>query len=120
ASAGGGVLWRPQPFLPGKRFPAADASVYGQFGMNLKDPTAAEEMRRRVPTTYRWLCGVRDGTHAASTGPLALTDALRPLLDLIDRTFVPLMAQNEAAYAAARAAGEKRFNERAFDRGRTL
>jgi len=114
-----GVLTR-QPFLLGARFTVADASVYGQFGMNLKDPTAAEEMRRRVPTTYRWLCGVRDGTHAASTGPLALNDALRPLLDLIDRTFVPLMAQNEAAYDAARAAGEKRFNERAFDRGRAL
>jgi glutathione S-transferase len=114
-----GVLTR-QPFLLGARFTIADASVYGQFGMNLKDPTAAEEMRRRVPTTYRWLCGVRDGTHAASTGPLALNDALRPLLDLIDRTFVPLMAQNEAAYDAACAAGEKQFNERAFDRGRAL
>jgi hypothetical protein len=41
---------------------------------------------------------VRDGAHSREHGPLALNDALRPLLDLIDRTFVPLMAQNEAAY----------------------
>lgn len=114
-----GVLAR-QPFLLGPRFTVADASVYGQLGMNLKDPTAAEEMRRRAPITYRWLCAVRDGGHAAGAGPLALADALRPLLELIDHTFVPLMAQNEAAYEAARAAGETRFNEPAFDRGRTL
>jgi glutathione S-transferase len=113
------VLTR-QPFLLGARFTLADASVYGQLGMNLKDPTAAEDMRRRAPTTYRWLCGVRDGAHAASSGALALSDALRPLLELIDRTFVPLMAQNEAAYEKARAAGETLFNEPAFNRGRAL
>lgn len=114
-----GVLNR-QPFLLGDRFTLADASVYGQLGMNLKDPTAAEDMRRRAPTTYRWLCGIRDGRHAASAGALGLVEALRPLLELIDRTFVPLMAQNEAAYERARAAGETRFNEPAFDRGRAL
>ena len=114
-----GVLAR-QPYLLGERFTLADASVYGELGMNLKDPTAAEEMRRRAPTTFRWLCGIRDGAHAASSGPLALTDTLRPLLELLDRSFAPLMAQNEAAYEAARAAGEARFNEWAFDHGRAL
>ena len=114
-----GVLAR-QPYLLGERFTLADASVYGELGMNLKDPTAAEEMRRRAPTTFRWLCGIRDGAHAASSGPLALTDTLRPLLELLDRSFAPLMAQNEAAYEAARAAGETRFNEWAFDHGRAL
>lgn len=113
------VLTR-HPFLLGDRFTLADASVYGQLGMNLKDPTAAEDMRRRAPTTYRWLCGIRDGAHAASSGALALADTLKPLLDLIDRTFVPLMAQNEAGYERARAAGETRFNEPAFNRGRAL
>jgi glutathione S-transferase len=114
-----GVLGR-QPFLLGGRFTLADASVYGQLGMNLKDPTAAEDMRRRAPTTYRWLCAIRDGRHAASAGALTLADTLRPLLGLIDRTFVPLMVQNDAAYERARAAGETLFNERAFDRGRAL
>ena len=114
-----GVLAR-QPYLLGERFTLADASVYGELGMNLKDPTAAEDMRRRAPTTFRWLCGIRDGAHATSTGPLVLADALRPLLELLDRSFAPLMAQNEAAYEAARAAGETRFNEWAFDHGRAL
>lgn len=109
-----------QPFLLGRRFTVADASVYGELGMNLKDPTAAEDMRRRAPTTFRWLCGIRDGEHAGAAGPLVLADALRPLLALVDRTFVPLMAQNEAAYEKARAAGETRFNEPAFNRGRAL
>ncbi|MFN8642370.1 MAG: hypothetical protein U0802_12225, partial [Candidatus Binatia bacterium] len=55
-----GVLTR-QPYLLGERFTVADASVYGELGMNLKDPTAAEDMRRRAPTTFRWLCAIRDG-----------------------------------------------------------
>jgi glutathione S-transferase len=109
-----------QPYLLGRRFTVADAGVYGELGMNLKDPTAAEDMRRRAPTTFRWLCGIRDGEHAGAAGPLVLADALRPLLALVDRTFVPLMAQNEAAYEKARAAGETRFNESAFNRGRAL
>ena len=41
-------------------------------------------------------------------------------MDAIAGTFVPLMAQNEAAYHAARAAGETLFNEAAFDRRRAL
>ena len=114
------ALLRQQPFLLGERFTLADASVYGQLGMNLKDPSAAEVMRRRAPTTFRWLCGVRDGAHMRATGSLALGNRLRPLLELLDRTFVPLMAQNAAAYERARAAGETRFNEAAFDRERAL
>lgn len=113
------VLTR-QPYLLGERFTLADASVYGQLGMNLKDPEAAEDMRRRAPTTFRWLCGVRDGAHVGSRGALGLGDALRPLLTFIDSSFVPLMAQNAAAYEAACAAGETRFNEWAFDRGRAV
>ena len=114
------VLTR-QPYLLGERFTLADASVYGQLGMNLKDPTAAEDMRQRAPTTFRWLCQIRDGAHVAPGGStLALGDALRPLLAFIASTFVPLMRQNAAAWEAARAAGETRFNEWAFDRNRAL
>ncbi|MEO8602441.1 MAG: glutathione S-transferase C-terminal domain-containing protein [bacterium] len=114
------VVLGQQPFLLGARFTVADASVYGQLGMNLKDPTAAEHMRRRAPLTFRWLCDIRDGNHVAGEGALALNDCLRPLLELLDRTFAPLMAQNEAAYDAARAAGQTRFNEPAFDRREAL
>jgi glutathione S-transferase len=109
-----------QPFLLGERFSLADASVYGELGMNLKDPTAAELMRRRAPHTFRWLCEVRDGTHAGRAGTLALSDRLRPLLEVIERTFVPLMVQNAAAYERAHAAGERRFNEAGFNTGHGL
>ena len=111
---------RTQPYLLGERFTLADASAYGQLGMNLKDPTAAEVMQHRAPATFRWLCGIRDGHHVGSRGALVLSASLRGLFDAIARTFVPLMIQNEAAYDAARAAGETLFNELAFDRGRAL
>ncbi len=111
---------RTQPYLLGERFTLADASAYGQLGLNLKDPTAAEIMQRRVPATFRWLCAIRDGHHVGRRGAVALSPCLRGLFDAIARTFVPLMIQNEAAYDAARAAGETLFNEPAFDRGRAL
>jgi hypothetical protein len=108
------------PHLLGERFTVADASAYGQLSMNLTDPTANERLLVRAPRTHAWLVGVRDGRHVGSRGDLALHDSLRPLLRIVAETFVPLMRQNEAAYAAARAAGETLFNERAFDRGRAL
>lgn len=114
------TVLREQPFLLGDRFTLADASVYGQLGMNLKDPSAAAIMQQRTPATYRWLCAIRDGQHVGHGGALVLSTRLRGLLDVISRTFVPLMVQNEAAYDAARAAGETLFNEAAFDRGRAI
>jgi len=110
-----------QPYLLGDRFTVADASAYGQLGMNLKDPTAAEDIRTRAPTTYRWLCAIRDGEHVeGGDDALHLDDALQPLLDSIGRTFVRLMRQNEVAYEAARSRNETVFNEPAFDQGRAL
>jgi glutathione S-transferase len=111
---------RHQPYLLGDRFTLADASVYGQLGMNLKDPTAADIMQRLAPATYRWLCAIRDGEHVGSRGTLTLSTRLRGLFDVIQRTFVPLMMQNSAAYEQAHAAGERLFNEEAFDRGRAV
>ncbi len=104
-----------QPFLLGERFTVADASVYGQLGMNLADPTAAERMRERAPVTHEWLCRIRDGEGLGSPGALQLNHALRPLLGSIATTFIPLMRQNARAYQAARECGESLFNERAFD-----
>jgi len=108
-----------QPFLLGERFTVADAAAYGQLGMNLADPTAAELMRERAPVTHRWLCRIRDGQALGSAGALQLSDALRPLLGIIAATFVPLMRQNAGAYQAERERGERLFNESAFDRGRS-
>jgi glutathione S-transferase len=109
-----------RPHLFGERFTLADASVYGQLGMNLADPIAADGLRARAPGLDAWLRAIARDEHTAAAGPLALHDDLAPLLGAIGRTFVPLMIQNEQAYLAAVAAGETIFNERAFDRGRAL
>jgi hypothetical protein len=81
---------------------------------------AADRLRELAPTTFSWLCSIRDGGHTTSRGRLHHSPALRPLLSVIGRTFVPLMQQNEAAYLSAQAIGETLFNERAFDAGRAL
>jgi hypothetical protein len=109
-----------QPFLLGARFTLADASAYGQLGMNLIDPEAIALLQELAPRTYRWLCAIRDGEHVGVRGELALTPALQPLLRIVRQTFVPLMMQNEQAYELALAAGETLFNEAAFDRDRSL
>jgi len=114
------ALLAQRPYLLGGRFTLADASAYGQLGMNLADPEAAALLGELAPRTLRWLCRIRDGAHASDRGDLSPAPPPGPLLGLAGETFAPLMAQNEAAYEAARAAGETLFNEAAFDRGRAL
>jgi glutathione S-transferase len=109
-----------QPYLLGERFTVADASAYGQLGMNLSDPTAADRMRDRAPLTHTWLCAIRDAKHAGSSGSLHLEGRLQGLVEIILRSFVPLMRQNQQAYREARQRGETLFNEPAFDTGRAL
>jgi glutathione S-transferase len=109
-----------QPFLLGDRFTLADASVYGQLGMNLVDPAAIALLEELAPRTYRWLCAIRDGEHCEQGGSLALTTALQPLMQMINKTFIPLMVQNDSAYDSALASGETLFNEAAFDSHRAL
>jgi hypothetical protein len=88
--------------------------------MNLTDHSAARALAERAPRTHAWLCGIRDHEHLEHRGALEATDALRPLLEIIAQTFVPLMRQNERAHIDACARGESLFNEAAFDRGRAL
>jgi glutathione S-transferase len=109
-----------QPYLLGARFSLADASAYGQLSMNLTDAGAVVVLAERAPRTHGWLRSIRDGAHRNVRGELEATEALRPLLEVISETFVPLMRQNERAYEAALARGETLFNEAAFDRGRAL
>jgi len=109
-----------QSFLLGERFTLADASAYGQFGMNLVDGRAAELLQELAPRTYNWLCMIRDGEHRGSAGKLPTTDTLTPLLQCIAETFIPLMQQNESAYENAVSQGQHIFNETAFDRGEAL
>ena len=110
-----------QPYLLGGRFTLADASAYGQLGMNLVDPQAIAQLELLAPNTFRWLCAIRDGRQGEhGRGDLALTSSLKPLLRIITSTFVALMRQNEKAYEHAVADGETVFNEAAFDRHRAL
>lgn len=109
-----------QPYLLGERFTLADASAYGQLGMNLVDPEAIALLQEWAPRTFLWLCAIRDHKHCEQGGSLVLTPALQPLMQIINRTFIPLMTQNEIAYDKAVASGETLFNEAAFERHRAL
>lgn len=109
-----------QPFVLGERFTLADASIYGQFSMNLVDGRANEILRSRAPRTHGWLCNIRDGDHRGGRDALRASPLLSDLLSVIGETFIPLMQQNARAYDRAVAAGETLFNEAAFDRGRAL
>ncbi|MEZ5502054.1 MAG: glutathione S-transferase domain-containing protein [Halioglobus sp.] len=113
-------LLQEQPFLLGGRFTLADASAYGQLAMNMVDPEAVALLETLAPRTHRWLCAIGAGEHAEKQGELALAPALRPLLLMVSRTFMPLMAQNEEAYERACAEGETLFNEAAFNAHRAL
>lgn len=109
-----------QPFLLGERFTLADASAYGQLGMNLSDGRAAELLQQYAPRTFQWLCMIRDGGHRGSKGNIEANGLLNPLLQCIAETFIPLMQQNEVAYDQALSRGQHLFNEAAFDRGEAL
>jgi glutathione S-transferase len=71
-----------QPFLLGQRFTLADASVYGQFSMNLVDGRADDLLRERAPRFHAWLCMIRDGRHVGGEDRLeaSLEDAVRRLV----------------------------------------
>jgi glutathione S-transferase len=111
-----------RPFLLGERFTLADASLYGQLGMNRTDPSACAWIRREAPSTQAWIDRLARGDFDGHQGVarLVLDASIAPLLAWICRTFVPLMRQNQAAYERHRAAGVTRFNEAAFDAGRAL
>lgn len=94
--------------------------MYGAFGMNLADPTAADRMRTRAPAFHGWLAHIRGRGHVGSRGTVGLHADLAPLLRSLRQTFVPLMIQNARAWEAARTSGETLWNEAAFDGGRAL
>jgi glutathione S-transferase len=110
-----------QPYLFGDVPTMADFSIYGQVGMNLSDPSANAFIRQTSEAVHDWVQRMHRHEFAEpGTGKLALSPALEPLLTEVGRVFVPLMQQNAAAVERFRAAGETRFNERAFNAGRCL
>jgi glutathione S-transferase len=116
------ILLAAQPFLFGERFTLADASVYGQLGMNRADPSANAWIRSAAPRVHAWIERLVRGDFSGHRpdGALALRDAHAPLLGWIGAMFVPLMQQNYDAWKQHVAQGETRFNERGFDAGRAL
>jgi glutathione S-transferase len=114
-------LFAAQPYLFGNLPSLADFSIYGQIGMNLTDPSADAFILRTAPRVHRWAQAMhRHDILPASTDAFAASPLLRPLLAEACRVYVPLMRQNQAALLRFRQAGETRFNEAAFDRGRCL
>jgi glutathione S-transferase len=109
-----------QSYLLGDQFTLADASAYGQLGMNLVDGRAADLLQELAPRTYNWLCAIRDGRHRGSHGKVGASKHLEALLAAIAATFLPLMKQNAAAWRKAQAQGQLQFNEAAFDKGEAL
>jgi glutathione S-transferase len=110
-----------QAYLLGDQFTIADASAYGQLGMNLVDPETADKMRILAPHTYAWLNRIYQKDHAQQANrSLYLSEAIKPLLSTIMLTFSALMVQNAQAYKFAQLKGETVFNESAFDQGKAL
>jgi hypothetical protein len=114
------LLLGAQPFILGDRFSIADASAYGQLSMNLIDPSTEKVLRASAPRLHAWLIAIRDGEHLGREGHLYLSEYAKPLLSIVMRSFVELMAQNEVAWRLARKRAETCFNEAAFDRGAAL
>jgi len=115
-------IFATRPYLFGQRFTLADASVYGQLGMNLTDPTAAIWIKDNAPSVYHWLNRVYQGDFSENKGnsEFIVDEFLQPLFTEIVRVFYPLMKLNESAYEQHRKAGEMIFNEDAFWKEKSL
>lgn len=116
------LIFKHRPYLFGDRFTLADASLYGQLGMNLTDPSAARWIEATAPNVFAWLNKIHQGDFSDNNpnGKLIADSLLQPLLKEISRIFFPLMQQNEAAYIQHKEAGETLFNEAAFWQGKSL
>jgi hypothetical protein len=108
-------IFTQQTYLLGEQFTVADASVYGQLYMNMSDPSAAKSIKQLAPVTYQWLININQGKHVEDNGALFLSAHLSPLLDIISKTFIPLMQQNAQAFYMTKKQGDMQFNEAAFD-----
>lgn len=114
-------IYSSRAYLLGDQLTLADASILGQLGMNKTDPSAWSMILEQAPATARWIDNhYLTRVDSPSTGYTTLFDDLRPLLHWCCRYFVPLMQQNYSAYQHYRKAGERLFNEAAFDRQRSL
>ena len=108
-------IFSKHPFLFGNSYTLADASVYGQLGMNLSDPAAARWIADKAPNTFKWLTKLsRLDFSDHKDNQAKWHDDLKPLLAEISRVYLPLMHQNAQAYSQFKQQGQKQFNESAF------
>ena len=56
-----------RPYLLGTRFTLADASLYGQLGMNRTDPSARAWIARAAPATHAWIDRIAPGDFQATS-----------------------------------------------------
>lgn len=104
-------------YVLGNTMTLADISLYAQLGMNVSDPDANQWMKTVAPTVHQWVLKLHQPQlikHTSSNKAFQLDEQISPLLEEIQRTFVPLMQQN------AEAVCHKHKNEKAFNRGRGL
>lgn len=116
------TIFSSRAYLFGDCYSLADASIYGQLGMNLPDPEAARWIERQAPHTYTWLLRMAnlDFSKANSDAPAQWFDDLKPLLDEIGTVYFPLMQQNEQAFQKLQGQGQNHFNESAFWKGQSI
>ncbi|MGH8765355.1 MAG: hypothetical protein ACRET8_06525, partial [Burkholderiales bacterium] len=88
-------------FLLGEQPTLADFGWYGQLQSLATDPTSWERMRERSMGTFAWLQLMEDasGIEAAQATE---TPALRALLGVAGRLYLPFLAANAEAIAAGR------------------
>lgn len=115
-------IFSTRPYLFGERYTLADASLYGQLAMNLPDPGAERWIKQQSPATYAWLkkMAALDFTSDTPHSVATWSDDLLPLLQEIDRFFVPLMEQNAQAVEFYESKGQTLFNEKAFNQKQAL
>ncbi len=110
-----------RPYILGSRFSLADAAIYGELAMNLDDPSTAIQIKNTTPVLFNWLVRIRNhDIPRPAEGKWCLDNDLRPLLNEICRTHIPLMQLNITAYEQWREQGETVFNEKALSAGRAL
>ena len=116
------TIFAVRPFLFGERYTLADASLYGQLGMNLSDPAAAHWIKQQSPATFAWLTRMAnlDFSSDKAESNAIWADDLIPLLNEINRFFIPLMEQNANAVIDYENAGQAIFNEKAFNQNQAL
>ncbi|MCH2159996.1 MAG: glutathione S-transferase C-terminal domain-containing protein [Oleiphilaceae bacterium] len=118
------AIFRRQNYIFGDHFSLTDASIYGQLGMNLVDPEAADKIKQIAPNLFAWLKRIDEGQFMETSNyvneNLIFNEKLSTLMNILMGTYAALMVQNERAHNDAVANGKHRFNEQGFDLGENI